>query len=305
MAVTFQVGEKFSNLADLEKKIVDYQRTNYISLHKRDSRTIDAALKRKSISADREPSNEVKENLKYYAIQYACIHGGRKYISKGAGMRNTATFKHNCPFNLLVRLSEDGMYLSVRALNTEHSHIASEETYKCYPSVRRLTDDQRSYAEKQLEKNVDKKQLQHQLESLTGKSVSLKYLHNIMASAKRRRGEDKFVKGCCDVHVKVEESDAHPHYNTMYTTSHTSFKPQLPPPTKLPKLTKKEMLIELTAGQRSKDVNEDYYLLHIKQTWEEDFDVLEKCFGLPCLVQHRARNGRKVRLLKKEHKSRK
>jgi hypothetical protein len=186
MARQFEAGEKFSSYADLEKKIVDYQRIKYASLWKRDSRTFDASIKKKSISADKVPSIKIKKKLKYYEIRYACIHGGRKQKSASAGKRKSNMFRQDCPFFMVVRLSEDGNFLSVRSVDDKHNHAPTEETYKYYPSVRRLSADQRCYAEKQLDMNANKEKLLHQLESDTGKSVLLKDLSNIMTTAKRR-----------------------------------------------------------------------------------------------------------------------
>ena len=154
MVVEFEVGEKFSSFQELEKKIHNYEETEHAKLWKRDSRTIQAAIKKKSISAEKVPTTEEQEKLKYYEVRYACVHGGRIHKSASSGARASHTFRDNCPFNLIIRLFNDGKSLSVRSINTEHNHILGEESYKYYPSVRRLSDDQLSYAQEQLALNV-------------------------------------------------------------------------------------------------------------------------------------------------------
>ena len=80
------------------------------------------------------------------------------------------------------------MTLIVRDVIDEHNHPTTAETFKFYPSQRRLSSDQRSYAQKQLEMNCNKKKLQHELEADTGKPVLLKDLSNIMTTAKKLEG---------------------------------------------------------------------------------------------------------------------
>ena len=109
IAIRFEKGEKFSSLSDLETKIVQFQRKRYVDLYKRDSRTINSAIKKKSISAAKVPSEEIKRKLKYYEIRYTCIHGGRTHNSSSTGKRKPSTFKSDCPFNLVIRLSEEKM----------------------------------------------------------------------------------------------------------------------------------------------------------------------------------------------------
>ena len=188
MALPISVGEKFASCADLKEKVAGFKRINFVELWIRDSRTIDSAIKRKTISAEKFSSTDAKARLKYYEIRYACIHGGRTHKSVSTGKRKVRTFRSDCPFSMNMGLSQDGNSLVVRSLNDQHNHVISKETHQFYPGVRRLSDDQRSYAEKQLDMNVNKKKLQHQLESDTGKCVLLKDLSNIMTMAKRRKG---------------------------------------------------------------------------------------------------------------------
>ena len=191
------MGEKFSSLSQLEAKIVNYERKYYVDLYKRDSRTINSAIKKKCISGNKVPSDETKNKLKYYEIKYTCVHGGRSHKSTSSGKRKASTFKDDCPLSLLIRLLEDGTSLIVRNVNEEHNHAASEARFKFYPSQRRLSDDERSYAKKQLDMNINKKKLQHQLQSDTGKSVLLKDLTNIMTMAKQRDGATRNDLDAC------------------------------------------------------------------------------------------------------------
>ena len=120
MAVNFVVGEEFTSYNELEKKINNYERTRYSTLIRRDSRTIDAAVNKKCILADKV-STENKTMLKYYELLYTCIHGGRKQKrTSSKGLRQTSTFQKDCPFRMSVRLSKDGTKLMVTSMTNEH-----------------------------------------------------------------------------------------------------------------------------------------------------------------------------------------
>ena len=74
MARETQDDEKFNSFEEVQRWIDDYQRQNYVQLYISDSRTIAAAQKRL-------PKRQLKTELKYYQVTYACVHGGRKYKS--------------------------------------------------------------------------------------------------------------------------------------------------------------------------------------------------------------------------------
>ena len=79
----FIVGESFKTFEELEAKIAQYKKENFVKLWKRDCRTIAAAHKR-GIDRPLNPS------LKYYDIKYCCIHGGQTFKPRGAGKRSTS-----------------------------------------------------------------------------------------------------------------------------------------------------------------------------------------------------------------------
>ena len=77
--VSFSVGDIFKTFEELEKKVKEYEQFKSIQLWKRDTRTVQCAQKR----MDR-PLNS---RIKYYEIVYSCIHGDKKFKSKGEGNR--------------------------------------------------------------------------------------------------------------------------------------------------------------------------------------------------------------------------
>ena len=80
MATEGVLGKKFSSYNELQQWIDTYQSENFVQLYVSDSRTIAAAQKRL-------PKRQLKAELKYYQLTYACVHGGRKYKSKCSGVR--------------------------------------------------------------------------------------------------------------------------------------------------------------------------------------------------------------------------
>ena len=142
----FKLGDTFSSLADLQTAITNYSKKHYVELHKRDSQTLDAAVKAKKISADRCQ----KKELKYHSIKYASVFGGRdNFKGRGDGSRKTKTFQRGCPFSLQLSLSSDGLDLEVTNINSCHENHDQDENEYDYlpkPKVRKLTTEDRTHA---------------------------------------------------------------------------------------------------------------------------------------------------------------
>ena len=102
----------------MRKKVDAYCRRNYVDLYRRDSRSLDAAVKQKRNSADKVKNRD----LKFYELKYSCIHGGRNYKGRGKGIRDSSTFQMKCPCSISLRLSEDGNQLVVTQLNLSHEN---------------------------------------------------------------------------------------------------------------------------------------------------------------------------------------
>ena len=82
--VSFVVGEEFSSLHELEEKIKRFCSANFVDVYRRDSRSITNAIKRGTISCKKEINNE----LKFYEIKYACVHGGKRYEMESIHLRS-------------------------------------------------------------------------------------------------------------------------------------------------------------------------------------------------------------------------
>ena len=186
----FQLNDKFSSFEELQNKIDSYCKANYHDLHRRDSRTLDAAVRQKRVVPERAGKNR---DLKYYELSYHCVHGGRdNYKARGNGSRKCKTFQLGCPFMIHVVLSSDGNHLEVKKMNSTHAnHDADEEEYLHLPKARKLNNTEVDYVEDMLSMGANKKRVQHRLQLETGKRVVMKDLTNIHNAAKRKHHTTK------------------------------------------------------------------------------------------------------------------
>eukprot|EP00118_Oscarella_pearsei_P025641 m.308518 g.308518 ORF g.308518 m.308518 type:complete len:240 (+) comp44144_c0_seq1:143-862(+) len=127
--IRIEEGMEFGSLDELSETIRKWEQQNYVQLYRRDSRTIEAAKKRMT-------KRIFRDELGFSDIHYACVHGGRKFVSKSAGKRKRTNILKECPFSIKVSASVTGQTLVVRSVRDEHSHERSEDAYKCLPRQR-------------------------------------------------------------------------------------------------------------------------------------------------------------------------
>lgn len=176
----FSIGDCFSSFAELEQKVKSYQVANYVQLWKRDSKTIATAQKRM-------PNRYFNPDIKYSELWYSCVHGGRKHNSKSTGMRpNTSTFKIDCPFQLKLRSSDEGHSLIITKYINEHNHDISQPLYYLLPAQRRLEQPDKNKAAEMLKVSANRKLFRQDLSENTGKSITMKDVHNIAKCIKPR-----------------------------------------------------------------------------------------------------------------------
>ena len=80
MAHNIHIGQKFEDFRAFESALERYQNVESVQFYKRDSRTVEKAQPRIT-------NKKLNARLKYYEITYSCIHGGKRFKSRGAGLR--------------------------------------------------------------------------------------------------------------------------------------------------------------------------------------------------------------------------
>ena len=78
--VSLAVGESFESFEELKLKVKQYEEKHFVQFWIRDSRTVDSAQKRLT--------KKLNEKIKYYEVVFCCVHGGKKFKSKGEGRRS-------------------------------------------------------------------------------------------------------------------------------------------------------------------------------------------------------------------------
>jgi len=105
----FVVGDEFSSYKDFQKHLEEFQRRNYVEFTHRDSRTLEGVGKRTP-----NITKKANQTLVYYSLVLSCKLGGKKYKSKGAGVRPNQKYDLyisyiNCYSNKLL----DGLKLAL------------------------------------------------------------------------------------------------------------------------------------------------------------------------------------------------
>ncbi|KAG7158535.1 putative FAR1 DNA-binding domain-containing protein, partial [Homarus americanus] len=109
-----QVGDKFSSLAKLEQAITLYEAETMTKLYKRDSRKL----------VSKRVQRDIKAELVYYDLVYACVKGGRIYYTRGRPSRNS--LKSGCTMQIRLKASRDGQFLEVVHKVEQHNHSLTE-----------------------------------------------------------------------------------------------------------------------------------------------------------------------------------
>ena len=74
------IGSEFQSNAQVEKSIEAFQERNFVQLYKRSSRGLDAYAKKC-------PNKKLNPDLLYSELDFACIHGGKKFKTKSKECR--------------------------------------------------------------------------------------------------------------------------------------------------------------------------------------------------------------------------
>ena len=78
--MALSVGKEFSSFEELSCSVKLWEKSNFVTLYTRSSRSIEACKKR-------APKRTFNDTLKFAELDYACVHGGRQYKSKSTNKR--------------------------------------------------------------------------------------------------------------------------------------------------------------------------------------------------------------------------
>ena len=166
-------GQTFDTYIDLEKNVENYEKSNFVVLTKRDTRTIDAAKKRC-------PKKSFKEEIKYSELKFSCIHSGSYRQNITTGQRpQQRTEKMGCGFEIAIRASQDGQQLVITKIKKAHNHELSKEEFQNHRKNRSLKADVKTKVKNLLSLNADKKLIKNLVKDTTGHQVIMKDIHNV------------------------------------------------------------------------------------------------------------------------------
>ena len=176
----FYVGQRMSDLEELNRLKENYENRHFCELRKRDVRYLSAAAKR----APKRVA-KAKQSLVYYSILLVCKFSGHGN-KKGKRIRNSKTFRQRCPFEVYIALSSDGQEFQVMRYRKEHNHQLTKEIYQHLPRQRAgHCKDNVEEIEDAIKLKANSKLLQQKVENTTGKKITLKDISNLKQNCKR------------------------------------------------------------------------------------------------------------------------
>ena len=81
--VTFNISEQFKTFQSLQEKISSNEMEHFVKLWIRDLRSIGAVQQGRV-------KRKLSEEIRYYELTHACVHGGKKFKPRGKGARQTS-----------------------------------------------------------------------------------------------------------------------------------------------------------------------------------------------------------------------
>jgi len=80
----FLVGEKFFSLEELNKAKLEYEKSNFVNMVMRDTKSLESVRKYAPKRVE-----GARADLRYYTVRLCCTFGGKKYKSQGRNQRIT------------------------------------------------------------------------------------------------------------------------------------------------------------------------------------------------------------------------
>ncbi|XP_014253093.1 uncharacterized protein LOC106668655 [Cimex lectularius] len=118
------VGKRFRSFEEVSEFIKAYEAEKKQKFWIRSSRSVEAVRK-----ILRRPLNK---KIKYYELQYSCVHGGIEFKTRSKGLRRKGTYKIDCPAKIKIRATMDGNQLEIKSFIDDHQgHLEQEAGRWC------------------------------------------------------------------------------------------------------------------------------------------------------------------------------
>ncbi|XP_030749667.1 uncharacterized protein LOC115877564 [Sitophilus oryzae] len=181
-----KIGDRFSSFADAKKAIEELGENTYTTFWKRDARTI----------ASSKIVRPIESSLIYYQLLYACNPGGKKFKGSGKKIRQSWTFKEDCPEHVRFKASSDGKALEATSVQMKHNHVTSKVLHAHNLSQRKLSSNMKESVKDYLNMKANRKMIQQKVQESTGKIVTLQDLRNMKISDQSRKEN---LDGCLNI----------------------------------------------------------------------------------------------------------
>ncbi|XP_051158265.1 uncharacterized protein LOC127279766 [Leptopilina boulardi] len=119
-----KIGDTFSSLAELEKKVNELQNETYSIFYKRNCLSKAEGLKKKR-------KKVLKDGIEYHNLKLCCKKVGHNMQSTSTGDRESWTFKTNCPAFIMFAANNEGDALFVKNMNLTHNHECTKDLFEC------------------------------------------------------------------------------------------------------------------------------------------------------------------------------
>jgi len=86
----FIVGEKFFSLEELNKAKLEYEKSNFVNMVMRDTKSLESVRKYAPKRVER-----ARADLQYYTVRLCCTFGGKKFKKQGDNKRRTGYVARN------------------------------------------------------------------------------------------------------------------------------------------------------------------------------------------------------------------
>lgn len=114
----------------------------------------------------------------YKTLRLKCKYGGKVQKVVKRNIRQTKTYRENCPAIINVNFCRKGGYLRVTKIVEQHSHELTGDAFKTLPKQRRLSEAETKYVREMNSVKGNAKLMQAQLNSDERRSILLRDIHN-------------------------------------------------------------------------------------------------------------------------------